>query len=344
MDISDDFRKAKDTLSRRLLLRGVRKGVIAAARTRHLASAIAAARYNVHAVGIGPKIVNGEPTSDLAICIHVTQKLAESLLLKRDRLPKDLDGIPTDVIESPPAFLLGAAACSVARRRMQRPLIAGISASHGDLAAGTISYFCRSTKPGDDPAQVFALSNSHIFAPINSALINDALFQPAPDDGGTSAASFAELHRFTRISLGTSAPNQVDAAIGRLLPGVQFSPQICSIGRILRAGVASTGLRVRKHGRTTAYTEGVVSDTAYDAVIGIDPRDPNLVARFQNQIRIDLVPGFPAFAADGDSGALIVHQTRAEAVGLLCAAPPGGGYAIANRIDQVVSALKIALL
>jgi hypothetical protein len=144
--------QAKQALSDRLLNLGLRANVAAMQRTFRVEAAIAAAGRNVHAVGIGRKVVDGKPTKDMAIRLYVVQKLAPSLLPPRDRLPESIDGIPTDVIESSPAFLaakksrtrsrghlrrgpaptaIAAAAaiesCTVNRQKRQRPLVAGIS-------------------------------------------------------------------------------------------------------------------------------------------------------------------------------------------------------------------------
>jgi hypothetical protein len=181
--------QGKQVLSVRLLGIGLRFNVAAMRRTFRVEAAVAAAGRNVHAVGVGRKLVEGKPTKDMAIRLYVVQKLAPSLLPPRDRLPKSVDGIATDVIESSPAFLTakklrirGTAhlrhrrapasaatneSCTVNRRKHQSPLVAGISVAHHDVTAGTIAYFCRSLKLGDDPRKIHILSNNHVLANVN---------------------------------------------------------------------------------------------------------------------------------------------------------------------------------
>jgi hypothetical protein len=355
--------QAKQTLSASLLRAGLRGGVVGTMATVRVQRAIAVAGQNVHAVGIGRKVVEGVPTQDLCVRVYVVQKIAETLLPPIYRIPDSVAGIPTDVIESPPAFILPAKprarkakpraaaavaaappACSANRRKRQRPVVAGISTGHFHITAGTIAYFCRSTRHGDDPAQVFVFSNNHVFADVNQAQPGDALYQPGPADGGTAADGFADLTRWVTIQLGGTTPNRVDAALGRLRPDVTHQAEVCSIGPVTGTAQASEGMQVRKHGRTSGYTEGKVTDYSYDALVGMDHSDPSVVALFENQMRIEAIAPYPAIGLGGDSGSLVVSKEAAVAVGLYFAGPPGGEYGIANHIQDVLNELEIQLL
>ena len=178
MALPKDLLEAKLWLSRKLLAAGAKAKVVGMAAVMRVAVATKAARNNVHAVGVGRKLVNGKSTSTRCLRLYVVQKLAPSALSQRDRLPNKIDGIPTDVIQSPPAFI-SVTACSSARGRRQRPLVAGISAAHRAVTAGTISCFCWSTRPDDPDGVVYVLSNNHVFADVNQAAPGDALLQMA---------------------------------------------------------------------------------------------------------------------------------------------------------------------
>lgn len=54
---------------------------------------------NVVGLGIGAKIVNGQPTNTVAIKVYVHSKIPEQHLTEGQCIPKKLDGIPTDVEE-----------------------------------------------------------------------------------------------------------------------------------------------------------------------------------------------------------------------------------------------------
>lgn len=346
MAVNPSLLQAKQALSGRLLRAALRGGAFPTGPTFHVAVAVSNASANVHAVGVGRKIVNGVETAQEAVRLYVIQKLPTSLLSPRDVLPDSVDGIPTDVIESPPAFLIrgGPPPCSVNRRKRQRPVVAGISTAHGDVTAGTIAYFCHSTRHGDDPRAVHALTNNHVYANVNKGIVGDDLFQPGPMDGALPADHFAELHRFVPIQLGGAAPNRVDAAIGQLLAGVDFLPQICSIGPISGTALATEDLLVRKHGRNTGYTEGRVEDESYDTIIRVDHQDPTRVALFVDQMRIETVAPFNVFGLDGDSGSLVVAKAEPLAVGLYFAGSLSGVYGVVNHIANVLSELEIRLV
>jgi hypothetical protein len=299
--LSPDLIQAKQVLSARLLTAGLRGGTLWRPPMLTVAAAVASAGRNVHAVGIGAKITNGQETSTSCIRIYVTQKIALSLLPQRDQLPEKIDGVPTDVIEAPPAIaalprgrknkkvvrfaavsptaVASSAAtagttCTDQRQARQRPVVAGISTAHHDVTAGTLGYFCRSTRHGDDPSLVCVLSNNHIYSNLNRAIVGDPLYQPGPIDGGMPADHFADFLRTATLQLDGTTPNRVDAALGTILPSVPYDEQVCTIGKISGTTRALEKMGVRKHGRTTGYAEGSVSDELIDAVVAMDPNDP----------------------------------------------------------------------
>ena len=368
MASKDEVIQAKEILSTRLLSMGLRSGVMARRYTTRMREAVADAGSNVHAIGVGRKVVSGEPTDELAVKIYVIQKLAPSAIPPRDLLPAQLEGIPCDVIESPPAFILprrkpgiraspapakrgaeetptaAAADCSDARRDRQRPLVAGVSIAHRVVTAGTIGYFCRSTRPGDSPDDIFVLSNNHVLANVNQGSTGDEILQPGPADGGSLVDQVATLHRFERIRLGGDVPNSVDAAIARLSPDLGHQLSICRIGSVTGTERGTEEMRVRKHGRTSGLTEGVITDEPYDTLVGMDHSDPSVVARFTGQMRIERAGSSAAFGLGGDSGSLVVGAGNRRAVGLYFAGPDNGVYGVANHIGDVLDQLQIELI
>ncbi len=308
---------------------------------RTVSAAIKTASNNVHAVGVGRKLVDGKPTGEAAVRFYVFQKLPESLLSAKQRLPKRVEGYPTDVIESLPAFLL-VASCSADRQNRQRPVVAGISAGHVNITAGTIACFCGSTCPGEEKRRM-VLSNNHVFADVNKGKARDKLLQPGKADGGTTKDVFAVLRRFQKIALGGKAKNLVDAAVGEVGKAIKIDRSICSVGKVSGTALATDGMAVRKHGRTTGYTEGTVVDVSVDALVGMDHSDPSVVARFVDQMRIERTSDYPAIGLGGDSGSLVLKKKSRTAVGLYFAGPADGSYGLANHIGPVVKLLQIRL-
>ncbi len=361
-----DLRAVKSTLRGQLLQLGLGGGVVAMRATLSVNSAVERAGRSVHAIGIGRKVTADRGSSEMCVRVYVVQKLPASLLSPRDVIPATIDGVPTDIIESQPAFVLSKKktirqtaakrrphetrnaamaipTCTVNRRKRQRPVVGGISAGHRDITAGTIACFCRSTRVGDDPTSVYALSNNHVFANVNQALLGDPLYQPGPIDGGTLTDYFAKLDRYVHISLGGTEANRVDAAIGGLLPGVPYKAEVCSIGSISGTLQGAEDMPVRKHGRTTGYTEGKIDDVEYDALVGMDHSDPSIVALFNSQLRLVSTTSQP-IGLGGDSGSAVFHKTQNRIVGLYFAGPSSGSYGVANRIQDVMNELQIDIL
>lgn len=356
MRASQDLVEAKKSLLSRLLTEEKRRGGRQVFRHLRVADAVNAAETNLHSIGIGKKYVAGKSTDQLCVRLYVVQKMAPSLLPKAAVLPAEIDGIVTDVIESPRAFVLSAAAppapapppaqtCTDLRTRSQRPVLGGISASHSDVTDGTIACICRSVAADDDPDDRYILGNNHVFANINrpNPGVLD-LLQPSPSDGGTLATDrIATLHKFHPINLGDLSSNTVDAAIGKLLPGIEWRPEICSIGPIKGMAAGHEGMEVCKHGRSTGYTEGVLVDESVTVQgIGMSHHNFNLIADFQDQFRVESASGAGPFCAPGDSGALILNRQTREAVGMLFAGDGAAG--IVNPIQDIMNALQITIV
>jgi hypothetical protein len=357
----DDVLQAKRELAARLLPRGLEGRVVGRRPALAIAAAVGGAAANVHAVGIGRKVVDGKPTRERAVRLYVVQKLPASLLSANALLPSEIHGIPTDVIESPPAFAAPrrrvrhrrrhrahhrsappphrAVACSAHRQERIRPVIAGVSVAHRDVTAGTIAYFCRD--PGS--SSLLLLSNNHVLANVNRGAPGDPILQPGPADGGGPGDQIATLKRFVRIHLDGRTPNLADCAVGELSRNVAVTVEVCTVGAVRGTTAPVEGDRVRKHGRTTGYTEGVVTDESYDALVGMGFEDPSIVALFQDQLRIAVAPGSRAFGLGGDSGSLIVMQATPKAAGLYFAGPEDGSYGVANHIAAVLDALGVEL-
>jgi hypothetical protein len=341
--IHPDLFRVKEELSARLLRIAARRGVSLYPGLT-LAAAAAVAPRNLHAVGIGRKIVNGRQTNVACLRFYVLQKMSSSLISPKDRLPDQVDGIPTDVVESMPANVAsGAPPCSANRQAVVRPIVPGISAAHEAVGAGTIACFCRSTAPGDSREDRFVLGNNHVFANSNAGAIGDALWQPGGLDGGTAANAFATLHRVAPLVIDGVTPNTVDAAIGRVRPDVVIDGAICSIGRPSRVGAVAE-IKVRKHGRTTGYTEGIITDVSLDQLVGMDHANPEARALFSGQFRVEPAGGFTVVGKFGDSGSLFVAGDSLAAIGMLIATPPGGEYAVASPFAEIASVLQIELL
>ena len=295
----------------------------------------------------------GKPTGKLALRIHVIQKLPPSLVPPDFLYPSEFHGLPTDIVESPLPFRQAALAkplpqregmppCSDNAAFRQRPLIAGISMANVKVTGGTLGCFCKSTRP-EEAGQRFALTTGHVLGSIEGGQIGDLVLQPAIGDVGSEADGIGKVARLIPIERGRHAKNVADAGIARIDADVEIDNSICAIGAIAGIMTPAPGMQVIKHGRTTQRTEGIISDFPIHTVVTLKHSDLTLVARFNNQMRIESADKL-AFAEGGDSGSLIIDKETRNAVGLFFAAPDTGSFAFANPIGEVFRLLDIDLL
>lgn len=130
--------------------------------------------------------------------------------------------------------------------------------------------------------------------------------------------------------------NSVDCALARPIDPSMFSDDITQIGTITGTKPAMLGMRVRKYGRTTSYTESQITLLNATVNVAYSTSKGSRTARFSGQV----ISG--AMSQGGDSGSLIVDATENRAVGLLFA---GSSVAtIFTPIDLVLNALNVKFL
>ena len=223
--------------------------------------------------------------------------------------------------------------------RQERPVPTGVSTGHPGITAGTIG--CRVT----DGANVYALSNNHVYAAANDAAIGDNVLQPGAFDGGVDPDdAIGTLADFEPIDF-DGGLNTIDAAIalsltsllGNATPAEGYGlPKVDTIP-------ATINMPVMKYGRTTGFTKGQRMGLGATVDVWYD-QEGTKVARFVNQIIIN--PG--SFSAGGDSGSLVVADGRGRTkadkrkpVGLLFAG--SDFYTFANPIDVVLDRFGVSI-
>ena len=182
-----------------------------------------------------------------------------------------------------------------------------------------------------------------MFADVNRGKPGDPILQPGAIDGGTAKDKVAELSRFYPLNAQQGAINVIDAAIAQTVPGVAYNEEICTVGKVNGTTTPEALMKVKKHGRTTGYTEGSITDLSLDINVGLDHNNPSLAVRFEDQLRIHKSHSFSSWAEFGDSGSLVLDMEN-RAVGLYFAGPANGVYGVANRIEEVTQRLEIKLL
>ena len=246
-------------------------------------------------------------------------------------VPATLDGVEVDSVTT---GIIEARAAPT--DRFPRPVPIGVSAGLHDFGSGTLG--ARVT----DGTHVFALSNNHVFAGINSASVGEAITQPGSADGGMDPADrIGTLYAYQTINFSAGSTNTIDAAIA-LVSTANVGTATPDDGYGTPSTVtaqAFPGLAVQKYGRTTGFQQGTVAATnvSVDVCYLLLFNTCFQQARFVNQISIS--PG--TFSAAGDSGSLIVTQSGNQPVALLFAG--GDGLTIGNPIDTVLQRFGVMI-
>lgn len=236
-----------------------------------------------------------------------------------------------------------AHAASLFQARQVRPIALGTSGGNiNDFSRG--GNFCSGGTLGslvqDANGAQHVLSNNHVLARENKAMLGEDITQPGLIDVGCQRIAsdvVADLSGFVPIQFGKKGTNTVDAAIAQARPGaVRPDGSILSIGTVSNLlATATAGCAVQKAGRTTGLTSGSVS--AVNATVSV--RYSGGTATFTNQFVV--TPG--TFSAGGDSGSLIVRDgLNPRPVGLLFAG--SSSYTIGNPIQSVVGSLGVSMV
>jgi hypothetical protein len=221
-------------------------------------------------------------------------------------------------------------------RRRHRPVPGGVSVSLDSEAApfryaGTLGAVLADRRR---PALRLGLSNNHVLADENRARPGSGVIQPGSLDRGGQADRAGALDRLEPL-LFENQPNRMDAAAFAFDAAVASSAEILGIGP--PAGVAEPELNtlVRKTGRTTGFTEGIVRAVRFDVTnVGYDQG----LVRVDDVIVIEGVRG--SFSAAGDSGSAIL-DAGGKLVALLFAGSPEVTFAI--PIARVLERLDLVL-
>lgn len=337
-----DLVAAKSEWSRRLLPPPARyeEGPIMAARA--LSRAVSPVpTENVVGVGVGEKISGGKHTGVWAVKFFVRLKYPEAQLEKKHRLPSSIAGLPVDVEETglfrpfaaPKKHPVTKSAALNPRIKM-RPVHPGCSVGYKDpdpkfTVAGTFGALVR------DGKNSYILSNNHVLADEGRLPPGSPIFQPGLlDDAHTKSDQIAELTK--AVALQVEGPNLVDCAIAKLMKPSLASKEILFIGAPQGTADAQIDMTVHKFGRSSGYTVGRITGINADITLSYD------VGRltFANQVLIVGLGG-TSFAAQGDSGALILERPSNRAVALLVGGTRTHTYA--NHIGDVLQALNVSL-
>ena len=306
--------------------------VAAACSAREIASARFLANRRVTLIDVGWKISAGRPTGELAVRVHVgrkpTGRAFDELARKSPHAVIDVDRIPfpTDIIEATyPTWRDGPQGTWEVRARRFDPIVGGISISNEWSGGfGTLGAVVRDRASGEP----MLLSAWHVLAETPEAPRGLRILQPAYADGGRARYVVGRLERH-------AMDRGLDAALARLSGDRRWSDRQLGIGALAGAAMPALGMRVRKSGRASGLTAGVVD--------GIDADYP---VRYLGGYRrvgpvCRIVPAAPGeeVSRGGDSGATWVAEGTALAAGLHFAGQDAPETALAMAFPRVLEAL-----
>ncbi|WP_428926824.1 hypothetical protein [Marinibacterium sp. SX1] len=294
-------------------------------------------RQNLTAIDIGRVWKAGRPVDEAAIRLHVTRKQPETELDAAAVFPREILGIPVDVVEGV-YRIPEAARMSDSRRRGRFPfLMGGMSCSRLDGEVGTVGVIVKDRRTG----RAGLLSNWHVLAGPR-ANPGDPILHPGRIDGGQPAQD--EIARLDRWMLDTDG----DAAVAFLTGALPWVPlQLGSFTEIAGTRTARLGEVLSKSGRTTGVTTAVVDGIGmyrvnYEVRPGeIEHRD---IRGFKLVSLLEGNPHDEELSAAGDSGACWVDSSQ-NAVGLHFAGETAPGpdqeHAIACDMGTVMDRLDL---
>lgn len=308
-------------------------------------------KTGVQAVGLGFKKKDGITSNIKSLIVSVDKKLPLGLIKKKNRIPMVIDGVLTDVVET--------GIIKAMHTKKHRPALAGTSIGHVDITAGTFGCLVK-RKSG-----IFILSNNHVLACSNEAKLGDPIIQPGaydngkyPEDHIANLEDFVYIEiggleslcpignliknicnflakcigsktRFSTIKLQSKKANLVDCAIAKPVDLKMVTPEIMEIGLIKEVISAQLDMKIKKSGRTTGLTHGVIEQT--NVTVNVQYGEGK-IAKFEDQLMAGKM------CAGGDSGSAVLTEDN-KLVGLLFAGSENS--TVINRIENVFDLLKL---
>ena len=231
------------------------------------------------------------------------------------------------------------------RKRQERPIQLGTSGSNAEDL--TLEFCCNGTLGAliEKSGVQYVLGNNHVLGRRNRGVKGEAIIQPGYSDQSCPATdeafdTVAHLSAKKKLKFGLDRRNKVDVAIAEVVPGA-----VRADGEILQIGIPGSDpveafalMRVKKSGRTTGLTRGIVESVGNTVLVEIELEcgsEETKVARFKNQIFIRDLDN-RSFNRAGDSGSMVYEDVDdcPAPVGLLFAG--GGSLTAINPASAVL--------
>jgi len=343
-------------------------GIIAAKRS---AQSRLLAIPGVSSVGVGPKLVNGERTGELAIVVVVTRKRIPNEIPSDERVPAQIEGFKTDVLEGGPALPHSSASGSVTPQEDTKKydvLRGGIQISvhlnpnerMGTL--GCIAYLLPDKRP------VLVTCEHVLHTPPETTLdCAHSVGQPLGHDCCECMDFCKQISGHETLIVAHERQqavfsNDVDGAVAELVAGTKWAAEIQDEPDPIRIrGTHAIDVLdlpvdpddpmlrydVYKRGRTTRKTRGWVHCVDYSGKLDYGTSASPVVRNYDHAIFV--WTDADQFSDTGDSGSAVMNVSHDEVVGLHFAGqgvtdPKTGRRfraGIASAIDKVQNELRL---
>ena len=281
---------------------------------------------DVTAVDINHKTVGGEQTDQLSLVIWVKNKLPEEEVSKNRRLPREIEGFQTDVVEGEIELVNGNCVC--------RPSLGDLRGGHcikiknSNSEVGTLGYFTVRTSNASD---IGILSTCHVTGQMGNRIASR--HSKLTGNGGTGTAPSVQYYA-AEVTV-AQCNDMVDASHSTLCTD---APTFMLTDGTVVAGTdtASVGDSVRFCGCASGCTEsGTIMSIDFCATVECTGCTSGNFDRC-NQILFTPAP------QDCDSGSLLINPDTNFAIGLVYAAA-NSTHGLATPIANVLTALDVNL-
>lgn len=241
---------------------------------------------NVVGSGIGPRR-SGENKGQPSIVVFVEQKVPDEELDEGERVPDQLNGVPTDVVET---GKFTPEASGPARYERLRPMTGGSSVGHPDKnASGSSSALFE-----DSTGTHVLLTNRHVAAIQDQDSTGDNFLQPSVphSDTNTAIGTVKELGAWTPGGESTTDSALID--VSTAASNGDVSTRMLGAGDLAGFESGQIGDRHANNGLTTGLTSAELN--AYDTLVSVDYG--------WTTITYSEVLAYDSFTDDGDSGSL----------------------------------------
>jgi hypothetical protein len=291
----------------------------------------------VHAVGVGDKLKGGERTAETSIRVYVTRKRPLEEIPPEERVPAEIEGMKTDVVERPIPVVeqvAGIPATTPDREdaHERRPVRGGTQLKPAPTAgAGTLGCICTVT---GDASKVIAVTAHHVVYTPSDTPNHEEVGQP----NGDSSSSDSCDDIIGKV-LDAQHDEDVDVALIQLNGHTTYLAEIEGVGVV--AGIGPHPAKndpVRKRGRTTGLTGGIVDDISTDG--DVNNHDGTLNRHYKRAIQVKAnpdpaTPGATDFTRGGDSGAAYLNAAG-QVIGIHFSGAPGTGFSFGTPMETIV--------